>query len=206
MSRDPFHDEMAPHRPARPELGEGATGMVRQHANRQYRTDLLQFFAASASRKILGRVGERPGEELETLFNTLDPDSPEWPQMFCAECYAGTYPEFGPYRGLDSEQRCAEDGEDVFWTVPLTPEELWVHRVFNILVDECRASERLRNEFLIHWPGCREFRFQGGLGFGGKVYQQHARTWVSCYSEDRTAERDAMVLVTNAKLARLTAP
>lgn len=195
MSSDSFHDEMAPYRPARPELGEGTALVVRNHANRQFRIELLNFFATSAGRKIIGRVGDMRPEFGE--------DESAWPQMFCAECYAGTYPEFAPVRGLDSHQECAEDGEPVFWTVALTPVEVWAHRVFNVLVDTCRASERIRQEFMVHFPGCREFRFQGGLGFGGKVCSQGGRTWVSCYVEDETPERISMVAAANARLAAL---
>lgn len=48
--------------------------------------------------------------------------------------------------------------------------------------------------------GTHEFRFQGVLGFGGKAYWDGQRAWVSCYSEDLTPERCALIDVTNAWL------
>lgn len=204
MSWDLFHDEMAPHRPKSVELGEGASSVVRNHANQQHRSELVHFFATSAGRKLIGRVDGPLSQEVETAFNTLDPDSPDWPRMFCAECYAGAYPDFEPVRGLDSHRECAEDGEPVFWSVPLTPTEVWAHRVLNVLVDTCAAGEHLRREFVFHFPECREFRFQGALGFGGKVYSTPDKpAYVGCYKEDRNPERDAMVMTANARLASL---
>lgn len=48
-----------------------------------------------------------------------------------------------------------------------------------------------------------EFRFQGALGFGGKVYFRDGKWGVYYYPEDRTAERDAICERTNAALAKL---
>jgi hypothetical protein len=56
-----------------------------------------------------------------------------------------------------------------------------------------------------------EWRFQGGLGFGGKFRRQ--RVWVGdqlreawfvdCYPEDATPDRQAAIDTTNAALAEL---
>lgn len=46
-----------------------------------------------------------------------------------------------------------------------------------------------------------EFRFQGGLGSGGKF--RFPRMSVDCYPEDATAARNNMIAATNEALGRL---
>lgn len=75
--------------------------------------------------------------------------------------------------------------------------------VWQILVQECDASSWWHEEFMQHWPECREFRFQGALGFGGKVYSDPGRVYVTCYPEDKTAQRKRRIAVANARLAAL---
>lgn len=50
---------------------------------------------------------------------------------------------------------------------------------------------------------CREYRFGGSLGFGGKYWPEEWR--VSCYSEDETKERRETITRTNEALAKLRA-
>jgi hypothetical protein len=71
-----------------------------------------------------------------------------------------------------------------------------------ILIEECGAAPDYLElcAFDHHWP-CSEFRFIGGLGFGGKVHYDQGRARVSCYAEHRTAERLAMIDRANARLA-----
>ena len=52
----------------------------------------------------------------------------------------------------------------------------------------------------------REFRFQGGLGFGGKFWRNNGRFYVTCYREDETPERLAMIKATNDALAAFSYP
>lgn len=85
--------------------------------------------------------------------------------------------------------------------------------IYDVLVEECGAHDSgdKRREFAFHFPACREFRFQGALGLGGKVWAEHhinvgeiSTTWkftVTCYSEDGTPERRAMIERANARLA-----
>lgn len=48
---------------------------------------------------------------------------------------------------------------------------------------------------------CPEYRFQGKLGFGGKLYYDRARGFtVTCYSEDLTEERKGILEATNRAL------
>lgn len=62
--------------------------------------------------------------------------------------------------------------------------------IYDILVSEAGAIESERNDFIYHHCndkyGCREWRFQGKLGFGGK----YRSTWngVTYYPEDETDE------------------
>lgn len=75
--------------------------------------------------------------------------------------------------------------------------------IYRVLVDECGMSEEQRDDFFYIFPGCIEFRFMGSLGFGGKVHWTGGRLYVSCYSEDRTPERAAIVERANTKLSAL---
>src|ERR1700743_1201522 len=47
---------------------------------------------------------------------------------------------------------------------------------------------------------CREWRFIGALGFGGKFWRFDGRYAVNCYPEDRTPARDAMIAKCNELL------
>jgi hypothetical protein len=77
--------------------------------------------------------------------------------------------------------------------------------VWKILVEECGAHEEPMGDW-IHWPDCREYRFCGALGFGGKVWHSEVRwtdpcpVYVTCYPEDMTPERKAMIEKANARL------
>lgn len=76
-------------------------------------------------------------------------------------------------------------------------------QVWALLVEHCGANPGQWPEFEYHFPGCGEFRFQGSLGFGGKVY---AGSWssrdvrVGCYREDETPERRAAIDTVNEAL------
>lgn len=48
-----------------------------------------------------------------------------------------------------------------------------------------------------------QFRFQGSLGFGGKVYYGGPGFVVTCYREDETPDRVAAMATTNAALEQL---
>ena len=87
------------------------------------------------------------------------------------------------------------------------------NRIFDILVEECAAPESDRPAFLYNWP-CGEYRFQGALGFGGKIRSRS--TWslngerhhspdffVDCYPEDLTPERLEMITNANRRLEEL---
>lgn len=81
--------------------------------------------------------------------------------------------------------------------------------VWQILKEECQAGKD--NIMFINTAGdFAEWRFQGALGFGGKIYQRRFRgeienLFVSCYSEDLTPEREAMIKRANKRLAELVA-
>jgi hypothetical protein len=49
----------------------------------------------------------------------------------------------------------------------------------------------------------REWRFCGHLGFGGKFRRDGINHYVSCYSEDETPERRAMIDDLNRRITRL---
>lgn len=83
----------------------------------------------------------------------------------------------------------------------------WRDEVWAVLADECGAfteDDRYAHsvsEFKQFWPECREFRFIGRLGFGGKVWANDGRVYVTCYPEDETPARRTA----NERLAPLAA-
>jgi hypothetical protein len=89
---------------------------------------------------------------------------------------------------------------------PLTLDE--AREVYNILVEEGAWPDplpRQRADFIsgITRPEFIEYRFIGMLGFGGKFWDSHGKWFVSCYPEDRTPERDAMIVAANVRLEQL---
>lgn len=86
-------------------------------------------------------------------------------------------------------------------TEPLTHDQ--ADAIWTVFVEHAGAPETCRDQFLsvqTH-SHCPEYRFGGALGFGGKFWTQH---WdVTCYSEDETPQRQAIITTTNAALAAL---
>ena len=84
-------------------------------------------------------------------------------------------------------------------------DESTANLIYEILRDDCGASEADREDFvwlqtLKHVP---EYRFQGNLGFGGKLYLTKHLWHVMCYPEDMTPERTLAIRAANRKLAEL---
>ena len=77
--------------------------------------------------------------------------------------------------------------------------------VYQILMEEAGAPINLRENFVYVMANedCREYRFQGSLGFGGKLYNERGRLRVSCYPEDETPERRIVIDKTNQRLKGL---
>jgi hypothetical protein len=76
-----------------------------------------------------------------------------------------------------------------------------LNRIYDLLVSIGGAVESYRQQFiLLHMetPSCREWRFMGHLGFGGKYRSQTNK--VDCYSEDETPERLAIIKQLNSAL------
>lgn len=100
-------------------------------------------------------------------------------------------------------------------TAPLS--ERTANAVYDVLEAECRAPVMSRDSFVREFTSERpthEWRFQGALGFGGKIYMDVTRPhwainpspmWVSCYRENETPERLAMIDRANERLANLFA-
>lgn len=86
----------------------------------------------------------------------------------------------------------------------LTPSQAKL--VWFTLVDVCGADrdQDAQDDFvrLSRDPNLGEYRFQGTLGFGGKVYMENPPR-VSCYREDETPERRKVVERANAMLVAL---
>lgn len=83
--------------------------------------------------------------------------------------------------------------------------------VYQVLVEECGANPDKLVYFTLNqgrqnvnrMPS--EYRFMGALGTGGKFYRAtgDTRWYVTCYHEDRTPERAAMIERANERLAKL---
>lgn len=68
--------------------------------------------------------------------------------------------------------------------------------IYTILVENAGANESWRDDFVYHMiKGTKEYRFQGKLGFGGKLYSNPLR--ISCYSEDCNSEREQIIKEVN---------
>ena len=88
-------------------------------------------------------------------------------------------------------------------------EDYW-RSVYNVLIEECGApdTDSMWQQFIAYMNhGAEEsfgweFRFIGHLGFGGKFHRAphrgHMR--VSCYYEDETPKRRAMIDAANKRL------
>ena len=82
------------------------------------------------------------------------------------------------------------------------------NKYFGILVDHAGASEDQRTQFLHYMMeddgvGFKEWRFGGYLGFGGKAKMNHSHAYVTCYQEDETPERRAIITTVNELLKDL---
>ena len=76
--------------------------------------------------------------------------------------------------------------------------------IWDVLEQHCAAPPSMWPQFEYHFPQCREFRFQGSLGFGGKVWKRYgAGVFVNCYAEDETPERRAVVEAANQALSEI---
>lgn len=81
------------------------------------------------------------------------------------------------------------------------------NRIYDTLVVHCDAPDTRLDRLqccahILQEFGRLEYRFQGSLGFGGKLWMN--RDWyVSCYPEDQTPERDTAVTAANAALDEL---
>ena len=77
------------------------------------------------------------------------------------------------------------------------------NKIYDLLI-RVGASPNQRASFIHCQPvGCREYRFQGIFGFGGKFWDNNDRWYVTYYSEDRTEELDKRMKEVNIKLAEL---
>ncbi len=75
-------------------------------------------------------------------------------------------------------------------------------KVWKILVEECGASP-IETAFVSRQGDFTEWRFIGGLGFGGKIWKGRGRLYVTCYCEDETSKRLAMIKRANLRLEEL---
>lgn len=76
--------------------------------------------------------------------------------------------------------------------------------LYQLLISEVGAKPGQVADFLTHQLGdepCPEYRFQGSLGFGGKLVYDRSRGFtVTCYPEDETPERKELLKKVNTLL------
>lgn len=93
----------------------------------------------------------------------------------------------------------------------LIPKEA-AEKIYDYLVEHGSAPvsihdgiDRNKEVFVFHasQEGITEYRCVFALGFGGKFWNNMDRWYVSCYKEDRTPERDALIRKINAFLEGL---
>lgn len=83
-----------------------------------------------------------------------------------------------------------------------------IQRVVDILTEACAMdSHHVESLVLFLEEGLsdctREYRFQGSLGFGGKLYWGHRRLWVDYYVESSTPARRVAKRTTNQRLQEI---
>jgi len=79
--------------------------------------------------------------------------------------------------------------------------------IYDVLVKECGACDYGHDrESFVHrqiTEEIPEWRFCGDLGFGGKFWRNCGRWYVTCYREDETPKRLAMIDAANESLGKL---
>lgn len=85
--------------------------------------------------------------------------------------------------------------------------EQTANRIYDVLATLLGANEDMRQSFVIQNTAslCREWRFIGTLGFGGKFRNTDGRYFVNCYPEDVTPERTAAIEMANGLLTKIKA-
>lgn len=77
--------------------------------------------------------------------------------------------------------------------------------IVDILIEHCGVAANRRNSIVeeLMWQQLTEYRFQGELGFGGKLKHKHNKLYVDYYPEDKTTQREQMVQAANTKLEKI---
>jgi len=81
----------------------------------------------------------------------------------------------------------------------------WAVEIYKILMEECGALESMQEYFVATQSSefCREFRFQGHLGFGGKFWRNGEQWYVTGYDEDETADTRKKIVAADLRLKDL---
>jgi len=77
-------------------------------------------------------------------------------------------------------------------------------KIWHLLVDRAGANpkEYAKSQFMQSFPECKEFRFQGRFGFGGKIWWNNGKVYVNYYPEDQNEMRDKLEKILNAELSQ----
>lgn len=80
-----------------------------------------------------------------------------------------------------------------------------LNKIYNILIKYAGTYPRMRDTFIqnhITERPCKEWRFGGKLGFGGKYWSEDNK--VSCYPEDKTESMTILINNINSELNKIT--
>jgi hypothetical protein len=86
------------------------------------------------------------------------------------------------------------------------PNEDQKYRIWSALVLLGGAHDSGQDAFMRHWPDGQhisEHRFIGVFGFGGKIWWNDDRVYVSYYREDHNDQREAVLAILNTELSRI---
>jgi hypothetical protein len=79
--------------------------------------------------------------------------------------------------------------------------------IYDILEQVCGANKDLRFDFVSYitrpLPWGHEYRFQGNLSFGGKLYSNSQGVYVDCYSEHKTVQVASEIDEANKRINEL---
>ena len=88
-------------------------------------------------------------------------------------------------------------------------DEITAECIWDVLVEHCGAHNDEEGWNMLSFIQAAtdgrwsQWRFQGTLGFGGKVWNNDGRFYVNYYREDETSEREAAQKAANVELAKI---
>jgi hypothetical protein len=88
-------------------------------------------------------------------------------------------------------------------------DKAFYEEVWDLLVREAGASKREQDRQNFVYDYCQveypvtEYRFMGKIGFGGKFWRNAGEFYISCYREEETPEKTALIRKVNEGIKEL---